>query len=57
MIQNENFFINEKRYEYYEAIAKHFKKRKDIETFSRKNESFNIFITSLLEKEAQIENE
>ncbi|MCU0440547.1 MAG: hypothetical protein MUC49_21850 [Raineya sp.] len=51
--QKEGFYIDEKKLEYYETIAKkHFKKKKDIEKYAEQNESLKILLdeTKLIEK-------
>jgi len=48
--EKEGFYIDSKKIEYYEKISKHFKKRKDIENYSSKNQSFEIFIKELNNK-------
>jgi hypothetical protein len=45
--QAEGFYIDEKRNEYYEKIARKFKKRKDIAKWAALNESFYMFIQEL----------
>lgn len=51
--QKPSFFIDEKRLKDYEKILKkHFKKKKDIEAYSKQNKSLEIFLdeTKLIEK-------
>lgn len=47
--QKEGFYINAKNLEYYEAMAKHFRKakKKDIEKMAVQNPSFEIFMLNL----------
>ena len=49
MKQKEGFYINAKKLEYYEAMAKHLRKakRKGIEKLAIQNPSFEIFILDL----------
>ena len=48
--KKEGFTISSKDYAYYEKIAKHFRKKKDIQKYAPLNESFSIFIRELNEK-------
>ena len=45
--QQEGFYIDAKKMEYYEKIAKHLRKKKNIEKFAPKNPSFEIFINNI----------
>ena len=45
--QTEGFAIDEKKANYYEKIAKHFKKRDTVVKCSAKNESFKHFLDQL----------
>ena len=45
--KKEGFTIGSKEYAYYERIAKHFRKKKDIQKYALLNESFNVFIEEL----------
>jgi len=51
---NFHFFVvknfKKQKIEYYEKISKHFKKRKDIEIYASKNQSFDIFVKELNDK-------
>ncbi len=35
---------------YYQTISKHFQKQKDLQKYSARNPSFDIFITQLVQK-------
>ena len=48
--QKEGFFIAAKEAHYYQTISKHFQKQKDLQKYSTKNPSFDIFITQLVQK-------
>lgn len=50
--QKEGFILHEKRFEYYEKIAKHFLKSKDLEKYAAKNESLSNFIIEFRRKTA-----
>ena len=48
--QKEGFFIAAKEAHYYQTISKHFQKQKDLQKYSARNPSFDIFITQLVQK-------
>jgi len=48
--KKEGFYIDEKKNDYYQVISKHFRKKKDIQNYSSKNLSFNLFICDLASK-------
>ncbi len=50
--QREGFYIEGKKREYYEQLARNFRKRKDILKYAKKNPSFQIFVEELETKVA-----
>ena len=52
----EGFFIDAKEPRMYEKMAKHFRKKGDLERFAAKNPSFLIFYEELKSKLNDIEN-
>lgn len=51
LFKKEGFYINEKRIEFYEIIAKHFSKKQDIDRYAKKNPSFDFFIRDIRNKD------
>lgn len=45
--QKEGFFIHAKEYRYYERMAKHFLKRKDLDRYAPHNPSLSVLVQSL----------
>ncbi len=45
--QKEGFYIDAKENDYYEKLARNFRKKKDIEKYAKRQESFDLFLKNL----------